>query len=353
MRNTIRFGSFFGIPVRIHFTFPLILLAFGIEGGVRGGFQEAVWAVLLVLAVFVCVVLHEYGHSFQARRYGIRVRDIVLLPIGGVARAEKIPEDPKQEIVVAISGPLVNYALALLFMGVIWARQSTLDFENDFVVNLLAINVVLGTFNLIPAFPMDGGRILRGLLALRMSYLTATRYAKNVGQVIAILFVLIGFVNTQFIMLPLIAVFIFFGAISEERMVRIKVHLEGKQARDFVRIDTPTLAEDDTVESVFPFLTDSSLLVFPVGDAEGRLVGVVEAADLKGVRDSGSPSGLVRDHVRTGFPAIKDDTPAPQMYQFMRSHRHRFAAVIAQDETLAGVVTMDDLKKVIRDRRMP
>lgn len=223
MKNTVKFGSFFGIPVRIHFTFPLILLAFGLEAGIRGGGSEGARAVALVLAVFVCVVLHELGHSLQARRYGIQVRDIVLLPIGGVARAERIPENPKQEIVVAISGPLVNFALAAVFAIVLVARQTPLDYENDFLFSLLAINIALGTFNLIPAFPMDGGRILRGVLATKMDYLRATRYAKNVGQIIAILFVLVGFMNSHFIMLPLIAVFVFFGAISEEKMVRMKL----------------------------------------------------------------------------------------------------------------------------------
>ncbi len=231
MKNTVKFGSFFGIPVRIHFTFPLILLAFGLEAGIRGGWSDGARAVALVLAVFVCVVLHELGHSLQARRYGIQVRDIVLLPIGGIARAERIPENPKQEIVVAISGPLVNFALAAVFTIVLVARQTPLDYENDFLFSLLAINIALGTFNLIPAFPMDGGRILRGVLATRMDYLRATRHAKNVGQIIAILFVLVGFMDSHFIMLPLIAVFVFFGAISEEKMVRMKL-LESTKTGD-------------------------------------------------------------------------------------------------------------------------
>jgi len=219
MRNTLKFGSFFGIPVRIHFTFPLVLVAFGLEAGIRGGWTDAVWAVFLILAVFVCVVLHELGHSLQVRRYGIQVRDIVLLPIGGMARADKIPEKPREEIIVAISGPLVNFAIALLLYAIVSVRGGMWHAENDFLVNLLFINIVLGVFNLIPAFPMDGGRILRGFLATRMNYLDATRHAKNVGQIIAILFVLIGFVDTHFIMLPLVAVFVFFGAMAEEKMV--------------------------------------------------------------------------------------------------------------------------------------
>jgi Zn-dependent protease len=288
MRHTLKFGSFFGIPVRIHFTFPLILVAFGVEAGLRGGWADAAWAVLLVLAVFVCVVLHEFGHSLQVRRYGIAVRDIILLPIGGMARAERIPDDPKQEIVVAISGPLVNFALALILFAVLMIRREPLTLENDLVVNLLFINIALGTFNLIPAFPMDGGRILRGLLATKMDYLRATRLAKNVGQIVAVLFVIIGFVDTSFIMLPLIAVFIFFGAMTEEKMVRVKLNLDGKRARDFILHDVP------------------------IGDPEG-------------------------------LPLIAADTPATQVYYYLRSHRLRAAAVTEQDGRLLGLLDIDGL----------
>ncbi|MEJ2719972.1 MAG: site-2 protease family protein [bacterium] len=222
MKYTLKLASYFGIPVRVHFTFPLILIAFGIEGGIRGGPAEALRGLLLVLAVFVCVVRHELGHSLQARRFGIRVRDIVLLPIGGMARAERIPEKPWQEIAVAVSGPLVNFVLAGALLIAAWARGEPLDLEDGILANLLVINLVLGTFNLIPAFPMDGGRILRGLLATRLPYVTATRVAKDVGLLIALAFAVLGFVYPMLVMLPLIAVAVFYGAITEERMVRAR-----------------------------------------------------------------------------------------------------------------------------------
>jgi Zn-dependent protease len=289
MKHTLRFGSFFGIPVRIHFTFPLILLAFGAEGWIRGGWAESLWAVGLVMAVFGCVVLHELGHSLQVRRYGIDVRDIILLPIGGMARAEKIPEDPRQEIIVAISGPLVNFALAALLGLFLWVRANPVDFVHDFALNMLAINIVLGTFNLIPAFPMDGGRILRGLFAMRMDYLKATRYAKNIGQIIAVVFVVIGFVYTKFIMLPIIAVFVFFGAMNEEKMVRVKINLDGKRAGDFVREDA-------------------------------------------------SPMQRIE-----GLPVVQADTPATQLYYFLRRHKLKAAAITHPDGHLLGLVSVEDL----------
>jgi Zn-dependent protease len=222
MRYTLHAGSYFGIPVRIHFTFPLILILFGAQAWSEGGLPAAVRAVVLILAVFICVILHEFGHSLQVKRFGIRVRDIVLLPIGGMARADRIPEKPWQEIVVAISGPAINFILAAVLYLVMEIRGRPPDIESDFVTNLLVINLFLGIFNLIPAYPMDGGRILRGLLALKFPYLRATRYAKNTGQLIAQFFVVAGFVDSTFIMLPVIAVFIYLGAINEERAIRLR-----------------------------------------------------------------------------------------------------------------------------------
>jgi Zn-dependent protease len=226
MRYTIKFIKLFGIPVKVHMTFPLILL-FGVEGLLHGEWLEALHGVLLVLVVFTCVVLHELGHSLQARRYGVVVRDIVLLPIGGMARAERIPENPRQEIVMAISGPAVNAVIAGLIGCVMWFRQHPLDVENDFLSHVLLVNVALAVFNLVPAFPMDGGRILRGLLATRVPYLMATRYARNTGFVIAQAFAVLGFVYSMLVMLPLIAVFVFAGAIVEEKTIRARMIQRG------------------------------------------------------------------------------------------------------------------------------
>lgn len=219
MRYTARLLTAFGIPVRVHATFPLALIAFAIEGYLRAGWSELLASVALVCVVFVCVVLHELGHSLRAVRYGVVVRDIVLLPVGGMARVERVPEVPRQEIVIALCGPAVNVVIAACIAVFMWVRGHPFDINNDFVSGVLVVNLALACFNLIPAFPMDGGRVLRGLLAVRMPYLDATRVAKNVGLVIAQIFALAGFASTMFIMLPLIAVFIFVGAISEENMV--------------------------------------------------------------------------------------------------------------------------------------
>jgi Zn-dependent protease len=346
MRYTIKFGSCFGIPVRIHFTFPLILIAVALEAGVRGTWRDALWMVALVLAVFVCVVLHELGHSLQVRRYGIEVRDIILLPIGGMARAERIPENPWQEIVVAISGPLVNYALAALLLVAVLVRGAVFDFENDFVVSLLSINVVLGTFNLIPAFPMDGGRILRGLLATRMDYLKATHYAKNVGQIIATLFAVTAFLNTKLIMLALIAVFIFFGAIGEERMVRVKVFLGGRTVKDFLPRDASLLIAEDSLASVSPRLATRRRHILPVTDRSGSLAAAVDARVIEEALASGRAEEPVYHFIETGFPLIEENMPAVQAYFLLRKGEHPLVGIVRNGDYV-GLVHFQDIAGAI------
>jgi len=223
MRYTVGAGTYFGIPVRIHWTFPLVLAALGAEARIAGTWADAVRVVGLVAAVFLCVILHEFGHGLAARRYGIEVRDIVLLPIGGMARAERIPERPLEEIVVALAGPAVNFALAALLLVAVVLVGAPATVGAHPLSDLLVVNLVLGTFNLTPAYPMDGGRVLRALLALRLPYLRATVVARAVGQAIAQAFIVIGFVDLSFAVLPLIALFIFAGAAREEQMIRARL----------------------------------------------------------------------------------------------------------------------------------
>lgn len=204
-------------------TFPLILVALGVEGYLRGSVSAALYGMGLVATVFVCVVLHEMGHSLQARRYGIHVRDIILLPIGGMARAERIPEDPRKEIVIALSGPAVNIAIAAITLAVMALLERPIGLESGYLSDVLLLNLAMAVFNLVPAFPMDGGRILRGLLAMRLPYLAATQRAAGMGFLVAQVFALVGFAFPHLIVLPVIAVVVFAGALGEERMIRARL----------------------------------------------------------------------------------------------------------------------------------
>ena len=189
MRSSLKVASIFGIEVRIHVTFLLFLVWIWFSYYQVGGVTGAVQGVLFILALFFCVLLHEFGHAFAARAFGIRTPDITLLPIGGVARLNRIPEKPWQELIVAIAGPLVNVVIAAVLILVV-ANSAALDQleylespkNRDCWPNWLTINMMLVLFNLIPAFPMDGGRVLRALLAMAMPYVRATQIAAWIGQ---------------------------------------------------------------------------------------------------------------------------------------------------------------------------
>ena len=217
----------FGIGVYVHFSFLLIVawVAFGqLRAG--GGAAAVLSSVAFLFALFACVVLHELGHALAARRYGIRTRDITLLPIGGLARLERMPEKPVQELFVALAGPAVNVAIALALWVWLGLTGSLVPADQvgltigPFFERLLVINVALVVFNMLPAFPMDGGRVLRALLALRLGALRATRIAATVGKAMAALFAVVGLFFNPFLIL--IAFFIWFGATQETMMAEAR-----------------------------------------------------------------------------------------------------------------------------------
>ena len=226
MRSSLKVASIFGIEVRIHLTFLLFLVWIWFSYYQIAGFAGAVQGVLFILALFACVLLHEFGHAFAARGFGIETPDITLLPIGGVARLSRIPEKPWQELVVAIAGPLVNVVIAAALIFVIHTNATLEQLEYlespriELLAKLASVNVMLVLFNLIPAFPMDGGRVLRALLAMAMPYARATQIAAWIGQGLAVVFAIVGiFVNPWLIF---IAFFIFAGAQQEAAMARSK-----------------------------------------------------------------------------------------------------------------------------------
>jgi Zn-dependent protease len=243
MRWSLKLGKISGIQLYLHWTF-LVLLGWVFFYDLGGkGLPAAAQRLLFVLALFACIVLHELGHALAARKYGIPTRDITLLPIGGVARLERMPRDPKQELWVALAGPLVNVGIAAtLFILLVAIRISGTSFlasQAAFFRPLMWINLFLIAFNLLPAFPMDGGRVLRALLARRLEYVRATRIAARIGQVMALLFVLAGLSSLYSLVFPqahgdahsspmlaLIGVFIFFGARNEAHIAEVGRNVE-------------------------------------------------------------------------------------------------------------------------------
>ena len=221
MKWSINAGRLFGIKLRIHVTFFLLLL-YVFFSDIKEGFGQAGLSVLFVCAIFACVVIHELSHSLVARRFGREPKSITLLPIGGVAAIDMMPTKPSQEIVISIVGPATNIVIAILLalfggmkMAVALSNNSGLTASQIFITDLIAANIVLAVFNLIPALPMDGGRVFRSILALKFGFLRATLWAVTIGKVIALLFIVLGFRYNPW--LALIGLFIFSGANSEKQ----------------------------------------------------------------------------------------------------------------------------------------
>jgi Zn-dependent protease len=239
MNRSLKLGRIAGIYLFVHWTFLLLLACVFLDEyrASNANLFAAVEAVGFILSVFVCVTLHELGHALAARQFGIRTRDITLLPIGGVARLERMPEKPGQELIIAVAGPMVNVIIAALLLPVViglFGRASLSTsrvLSGNFLFNLLITNVLLVVFNLIPAFPMDGGRVLRALLAFRLNYVTATRIAARIGQLVAVCFAAFGIWNTQFL-LVLVAAFVFMAAQGELQAVRARFAVRGLTVRD-------------------------------------------------------------------------------------------------------------------------
>ena len=226
MSWSFKFARVAGIDLKVHITFLLFLIWIAFSYFSVGGPAAARQGVLFILLLFGCVLLHELGHALTAKKFGIGTTDITLLPIGGVARLDHIPQDPKQELLIAIAGPLVNVAIAILLTFYLGHRAAMSDFQDlntprvAMLSKLATVNIGLVLFNLVPAFPMDGGRILRSILAMRMNYLRATNIAAFIGQALAIFFGILGFFGNPFLIF--IAFFVFMGAQQEAAMARAR-----------------------------------------------------------------------------------------------------------------------------------
>lgn len=291
-------GTYFGIPVKIHWTFGYILFYIAYVGYSENlGVKGASWFGLFILSLFLCVVLHEYGHALAARRYGVKTLDIILTPLGGIARLMKMPEKPVQELIVALAGPAVNVVIALLIgtglyffatRDFIILDETLFDFSGNpvkFLIALMWVNITLLLFNLLPVFPMDGGRVLRSLIAMRWSKLTATRVAARLGQTFAVGFVIIGLYTGQ-ITLPLIGLFIFQGAYMELRMANTESALRSYSISNLIVTEFQSLLHDDYINNAREMLHYTNQHIFPVY-RESMIIGSVTRDQVLQ-----SPSGM-------------------------------------------------------------
>ena len=295
MRWSFRIGRIAGIDIKVHATFLLLLVFFGWSSySRRQSPADATLGIGFILVLFLCVVLHELGHALTAKRYGIRTRDIILLPIGGVARLERIPEDPLKELLVAVAGPAVNVAIAAgLFVALSirgdWQTGSAFSlFEahGPFLEQVFRINVQLVLFNLLPAFPMDGGRMLRAVLAMRMEYVRATQVAATVGQGMAFLFGLLGLIASAPFLI-FIALFVWIGAAQESSLTQMKAALGGIPVRRLMITDFRALHPGDTLQRAIELTLATTQRDFPVVEGD-RIVGVLTQPRLiRGLTEKG------------------------------------------------------------------
>ena len=286
---SIYLGRPFGIPTRIHWTFWILILWIIYTNASQGqSGVDILWHIGFIFSIFTCVVLHELGHALSARRYGIKTQSITILPIGGVASLEKMPEKPSQELVVAIAGPSVNVVIAFALWAILslsgglnialeqLEAMTTINAENFFFA-LMFINVMLVVFNMIPAFPMDGGRVLRALLAMRMRRVDATTWAVRFGRFFAILFVFLGIAYNPFLIL--IAVFILLSAEGELKMVRSESHLGDHRIRDVVMKNYTLLDQSQPLSTAISALLDGQERQFLVADSN-RITGYLTKKDI-------------------------------------------------------------------------
>lgn len=261
--------------------------------------------VAFVLAIFGCVVLHEFGHAITARRYGIATRDVTLLPIGGVARLERMPSDPKQELWVALAGPAVNGVIAaVLYLGLnaTGGMRSTFSAtEGSFAYRLMMVNVGLIVFNMLPAFPMDGGRVLRAVLARHMGYARATNIAAGVGQAMAFLFGFLGLFGNPFLLF--IALFVWIGATQEASMTQMKAALEGVPVDRAMVTDFRSLSPSDPLGEAIKLILAGSQHDFPV-EQEGKVVGVLTRDQLLKALAQGGQTLSVGEVMHRDVPIV-------------------------------------------------
>jgi len=277
-------GRIAGIDVKIHLTFVILLIWVGFSTLIAGGNMTAVFSdVLFILALFLCVVLHEFGHALTARLFGIQTQDITLLPIGGIARLEEMPEDPKEELAVAAAGPAVNLVIGialliiLLLLGVFTPPINLAVLAENFWVQLMTANFTLFAFNLIPAFPMDGGRVLRAILGTRMKHVRATRIAANIGRGFAVVMGIAGFFLNPWLILT--AIFIWSGAGAEAQSVEVKAGLKGLVVRDALITKFYQVDANQPLASVFQLSLQTGQNDLPVV-SNGHFLGIIRRADL-------------------------------------------------------------------------
>ncbi|MDO6390876.1 site-2 protease family protein [Pontibacter sp. BT731] len=351
MKWSLNLGRIAGIKILMHWTF-LILIGWIVFSEIQRGsdLMATLLSVAFVLTIFLCVVLHELGHALTAKRYGVDTKMITLLPIGGVASLERIPENPKQELLIAIAGPAVNVVIAFILWLVLPPLRELPDESffaritpANFLYLLFFVNLMLVVFNAIPAFPMDGGRVLRALLAFKLGRVRATQIAANMGQMLAIFFMFIGFFYNPFLIL--IGIFVFFGAWSENMVVQHLDFLRGHLVREGMMTNFVTLAPSETVRDALGKLLKGSEHDFVV-EQDGEVMGTLTRMQLIQAVKEEKIERPVSEIMTQEVKAFNVQDKLAEAYTELQKTKVPLFPVL-ENGRLAGVINSDNINEFI------
>ncbi len=348
---SVNIGTIAGTAVRIHVTFLLFLVWIFVASYMSGGPQAAWNSTAFMVLLFACVLAHEFGHIFTARVFGVATPDVTLLPIGGVARLERIPEKPQEEFLIAIAGPLINVAIAF---GLVAFAGANLDARHlaavesariSMVDRLAAVNLFLAAFNMIPAFPMDGGRVLRALLAIRLGFVRATEVAATIGQWVAFGLGFLGLLYNP--MLIFIAIFVYLAAASEARLVSLRAMSRGVPVSSAMVTQFVTLAPEAHIDEAVETLLRTNQSEFPVVDSGGRLVGLLGRGDMIRALKQLGPDARVAEAMTTQVPTIGYRQTLDEAFRILQTKSAPAVGVIDAAGRLVGLITSETLGEML------
>jgi Zn-dependent protease len=352
---TITIGRVAGTEVKVHLTFFILVAFWAMAGYQQGGASGALLASFSLLALFACVLLHEFGHILMANRFGVRTPDVILLPIGGVARLERIPDEPRQELLIALAGPAVTLAIVVLLYAVLAVSGPEpslwgLEPAGPFLDNLMRVNLYLLLFNLFPAFPMDGGRMLRALLASRLGLVAGTRIAARLGQASAVVAGFYGLTAGMPILL-LISLFVFLGAGAEAAAVETRAAGAGLNAAQMMVTHFRTIPIHATLGEAVELLLSGEQREFPVVDNLGRVEGILTRDHIiKGLSQRG-PGSIVGEVMAAQAPLVAPTLGFQEALERLRASGLPALPVVDATGRLVGLLTMDNITDLLLVRR--
>jgi Zn-dependent protease/CBS domain-containing protein len=347
---SLTLGRIAGTAVRLHITFILFLAWIGVSAFITQGRDVAFDTLAFVVLIFTCVLAHEFGHIFMARAFGVRTPEVTLFPIGGVASLERIPENPVQELLVAIAGPAVNLVIALAIIVSsdhisADAVQHLDDVHVSLAVRVAAANMFIALFNMIPAYPMDGGRVLHALLVMKCGPQRAILWAVRIGQAFAFLLGFLGLFGNP--MLLFIAIFIYIAAAGEGREHVMHDMMEGLKVSDVMETHYVTLGLTDRLSHAIGVLLATPQSDFPVVDPQGKAAGVLSRAAIIGAMTADKSDIVVSDLVHAPAPTLRAYVEAQRALDVMQQTHSAAVSIVDQDGHLMGIVTRESISDVM------